>query len=157
MKFFFNKISIKTSTAIPGWEEDDRRLLIYFFTVLRSILTTAKVSCCLDVSFQRKILKSKRHRVEIKMCFAYSHSVNHPAGGGTRTTCALWPSRFSMTSSAVLWCFLGFTPVLWNHNLLSTTSTGTACTSFSLTSSQFLPKSWVWNVKRFFFFVSRCV
>lgn len=54
----------------------------------------------------------------------------HLTGGGTKTTCVHWPSRFSTTSSAALWCFLGSTLVLWNHRRRSTTSTGTARMQF---------------------------
>ncbi len=85
-------------------------------------------------------------------------------GAGTRTTYVLWPSRFSTTSSVVLWYFLGFTPVLWNHRLPSTTSTGTACMEFSTVQSWLIPdlpisfdQNHYYDVSELLFFVSCCL
>lgn len=58
--------------------------------------------------------------------------IYRPTGDGTRMTCVLWPSRFSMISSGVLLYFLGSTLAPWNHRAVSTTSTGIARMRFPL-------------------------
>lgn len=42
------------------------------------------------------LMKITKLNAEIEPCLS-------SLGGGTKTTCVRWPSRFSMTSSAALW------------------------------------------------------
>lgn len=83
----------------------------------------------------------------------------YPTGVGTRTTCVLWPSRFSMTSNVDLLYFSGFTLALWNHRLLSTTSTGIARMLFTNLDGHLWPTSQFWLqsfIKSFNFHIMLC-